>query len=158
MKLTHVLDLSVQVAAPMEAGVMTGATGRGRRRLIPILGGTVRGPAVNGVSMNGSILPGGADFQVVVSPTVAQLDARYLIELEGGERIFVANQALRRAPPEATARLVRGEPVDPALVYFRCTPSFEVASPALEWMTEHLFIGTGVRKPDAVELAIYRVD
>lgn len=141
----------------MEAGQMLGATGRGRRRVIPITGGTVDGPEVDGVAMRGRVLPGGADYQVVVSDTTAELDARYLLELEGGQRIYVVNRALRRASAEVTARLVRGEPVDPSLVYFRCTPSFEVADPRLQWLTESLFVGTGVRRPDRVELSIYRV-
>lgn len=157
LELAHVFDVSVQVGAPVEAGEMIGASGRGRRRIIPILGGTVRGPAVDGVSMNGVVLPGGADYQVVVSDTVAELDARYMLELEGGERIYVTNHALRRAAPEVTARLVRGEPVDPSQVYFRCTPSFEVASPRLEWLTEHLFVGTGTRFPDRVELNVFKI-
>ena len=155
--LAHAFDIAVEVGAPMEAGQMTGATGRGRRRIIPILGGTVSGPMVNGVSMRGKILPGGADYQLVVSDTVADLDARYLLELEGGEKIYVANRALRRAPAEVTQRLVRGEPVDPALVYFRCVPTFEVADANLHWLAESLFVGTGVRRPDRVELSIFRV-
>jgi hypothetical protein len=157
LELAHVFDVSVQVGAPIEAGQTLGASGRGRRRIIGILGGTVSGKPVNGVSMNGVVLPGGADYQMVVSDTVAELDARYMLELEGGQRIFVSNRALRRASAEVTARLVRGEAVDPALVYFRCVPSFEVASPELEWMTEHLFVGTGRRFPDRVELAVFQV-
>lgn len=94
---------------------------------------------------------------MVVSDTVAQLDARYMLELEGGERIYITNFALRRASPEVTARLVRGEVVDPSLVYFRCTPSFEVATPQLEWLTENLFLGTGTRHPDRVELNVFKV-
>lgn len=62
IELVPVFDVTVQVAEPLEAGQMTGASGRGRRRIIPILGGTVRGPAVNGISMNGVVLPGGADY------------------------------------------------------------------------------------------------
>jgi hypothetical protein len=155
--LAHAFDLSVQVGAPAEVGHTTGATARGLRRVIPILGGTVSGPSVDGVALRGTILPGGADYQAVVSDTVAELDARYLLELEGGERIYVVNRALRRAPADVTARLVRGEAVDPRLVYFRCTPTFEVASPKLRWLTESLFIGTGVRRPDRVELSVYRV-
>lgn len=157
IELAHVFDVTVQVAAPIEAGQMIGASGRGRRRIIPILGGTVRGPAVDGVAMNGVVLPGGADYQVVVSDTVAELDARYMLELEGGERIYVTNHALRRAAPDVTARLVRGEPVDPSQVYFRCTPSFEVASPRLAWLTEHLFVGTGTRLPGRVELNVFKI-
>lgn len=157
MQLAHAFDLTVQVGAPIEAGETIGATGRGRRRIIPILGGTIRGPAVDGVALDGHVMPGGADFQMVVSPSVAELDARYMIELAGGERIYVTNRAIRRAAPEVTAKLVRGEPVDPAQVYFRCVPSFEVSSPRLEWMTDRLFVGTGVRLPDRVELAVFQV-
>lgn len=156
--LQHVFDLVIQVAAPMEVGHTIGASGRGKRRIIPILGGQLSGPPVNGVAMKGQVLPGGADFQVIVSDTVADLEARYMLELEGGQRIYIVNRALRRAPAEITARLARGEPVDPALVYFRSTPSFEVAAPELEWMTENLFVGTGCRRPDRVELSVFMVE
>lgn len=156
--LQHVFDLVIQVAAPMEVGDTLGATGRGKRRVIPILGGQLSGLTVNGVAMKGQVLPGGADFQVIVSPTVADLEARYMLELDGGQRIYIVNRALRRAPAEITAKLARGEPVDPALVYFRSTPTFEVAAPELEWMTESLFVGTGCRRPDRVELSVFRLD
>jgi hypothetical protein len=155
--LAHVFDLTVQVGAPIEAGETIGTSGRGRRRIIPILGGTLSGRGPDGAALEGRVLPGGADFQMVVSPSMAELDARYMIELAGGERIYVTNHALRRAAPEVTAKLVRGEPVDPAQVYFRCVPSFEVSSPRLDWMTDRLFLGTGVRRPDSVELAVFQV-
>jgi len=69
------LDLTVFVAAPIEAGEITGLNSRGRRRVIPITGGTVSGRA------HGVVLAGGADFQLVVSDTCADLDARYLLQL-----------------------------------------------------------------------------
>jgi len=47
--------------------------------------------------------------------------------------------------------------VDPALVYFRTTPRFETASPRLRWMMESVFVGTGARFPDRVELSFFRV-
>ncbi len=146
--LEHVADLTVQVAAPIEIG----DTGAGLRRLIPITGGTLSGPRIAG-----KVLAGGADFQRVSPDGVADLDARYAIELTDGTRVFVVNRAMRRAPPEVTARLVRGEPVDPALVYFRCAPSFEVAPGPWRWLAENVFVGTGARRPDCVELAIFRV-
>ncbi len=153
--LEPVFDLTVFVATPIEAGAITGLNSRGRRRIIPIIGGTVRG------RLNGAVLPGGADFQLVVSDTCADLDARYLLRLDdadwAGAHVFVQNRALRRASAEDTARLVRGEPVDPAAIYFRCAPTFEVSHPALTWMTESLFIGTGARFPDRVEMRFFRV-
>ena len=149
--LQHVMDLTVYVTAPIEAGTVTGLNSRGKRRIIPITGGAVTG------HVNGKILPGGADFQIVVSETTADLDARYMIELENGEHIFVQNRALRRGSANDIAKLVRGEHVAPEAIYFRCVPTFEVSSPALAWLTQNIFIGTGARFPDRVQLSIFRL-
>jgi hypothetical protein len=88
---------------------------------------------------------------------MAELDARYVVEVDGGDLIYVQNRAVRTASPEVMARLVRGEVVDPALVYFRCSPSFETASSALAWISERLFVGTGARLPDQVVMRFYEV-
>ena len=146
-----IAELTVTVAAPIEAGDVQGASTRGKRRTIPITGGSVRG------RLSGRVLAGGADFQLVVSDTLAVLDARYTLELDSGARIFVQNHALRRGSAEAIAKIVRGEAVDPAEIYFRCVPAFEVSDPSLTWLTESIFIGTGARFPDRVEIAFYRV-
>ncbi len=153
--LEHLADLTVQVAAPIEAGSVSGLNSRGRRRIIPITGGTLAG-----AQLQGRVLAGGADFQLVVSDTAADLDARYIIALDGayaGEHLYVQNRALRRGSAADIARLVRGEPVDPAAIYFRCVPTFEVSSPRLAWLTESVFVGTGARYPDRVEISLYRL-
>ncbi len=142
-------ELSVRVGAPQEIG----HTVHGQRRLIPILGGEARG-----VGWTARVLPGGADYQLTVSPRLTELDARYVLETDGGDRIYVHNRALRAAEPEVTARLLQGKPVDPALVYFRCSPSFETASPALGWIAERLFVGSGARRPDLVEVQFFTVN
>lgn len=141
-------DLSVQVDKPQEVG----KTHHGVRRVIPILGGSVQGQG-----WQGRVLSGGADFQLLLGPSMAELDARYVIESEGGDLIYVTNRAVRTASPEVMAKIVRGEPVDPSTVYFRCSPSFETASPALSWITERLFIGTGARHPDQVVMRFFEV-
>ncbi len=141
-------ELSVHVGVPQDVG----ATLHGQRRLIPILGGEARG-----AGWTARVLPGGADYQLIVSPRLAELDARYVLETDAGDLIYVQNRALRAATPDVTARLLRGEPVDPAQVYFRCSPSFETASPALGWITERLFIGSGVRRPERVEMQFFAV-
>ena len=140
--------LTVQVAPPIEIGDTPG----GLRRVIPIIGGTVTGPGISG-----RVLPAGADYQLVRPEGVAELDARYVLALDDGTQVFVVNRALRRATPEVTQQLVRGEPVDPSLVYFRCTPRFEAPPGPWRWLMEHVFVGTGVRRPDCVEMAFYRV-
>jgi hypothetical protein len=141
--------LSVEVAPAHEIGT----TPAGRRRVIPILGGQVQGAD----GWTARVLPGGADFQAIVTPTLAQLDARYVLETEAGELIYVVNRAIRVASADVTARLARGEPVDPALVYFRCSPTFETAAPSLAWVNERVFVGSGVRRPDRVEIDCFTV-
>ena len=141
-------DLSVQVDKPQEVGRVA----RGRRRLIPILGGEAVGDG-----WRARVLPGGADFQLVVNDTLAELDARYVLETDGGDLIYVQNRAIRSGPPELMSRLVRGEPVDPALIYFRCSPSFETTSATLGWINERMFVGSGARHPDEVVMRFFEL-
>ncbi len=148
-QLEHVCDLAVTIAPPIEVG----QTPAGLRRVIPITGGTVSGPR-----LRGKILHCGADFQLIVGGgTLAQLDARYVIQTDDGANIFVQNTALRFASLDNSQRIMRGEPVDPAAVYFRCQPKLECSAPAWGWLNESQFIGTGRRAPDGVFLSFYRV-
>lgn len=147
-RLKFFADLRVEVGAPQQVG----QTVHGLRRLIPITGGTATGDG-----WSARVLPGGADFQLIVNDRLSQLDARYMLETDAGDFIYVQNRAVRSGPPELIARLVRGEPVDPAQIYFRCSPSFETAAPALSWMGERMFVGTGARYPDAVVMRFFEL-
>ena len=142
--LEHLCDLAVTIAAPVEVG----PTPAGLRRMIPITGGTVTGPRVKG-----KVLAGGADFQLILGGgTQAHLDARYVIELDDGSRVFVQDASL-----ENSQRIMKGQAVNPDEIYFRCQPKLEATSPAWAWLSESQFIGTGRRAPDGVFLSFYRV-
>lgn len=148
-ELEHVCNLAVTIAAPIEVG----HTAAGLRRVIPITGGVVSGPRVNG-----KVLASGADFQLILGGgTQAHLDARYVIELDDGTRVFVQNTALRVASLENSQRIMRGEPVNPQEIYFRCQPKLEAAGEKWAWLSESQFIGSGRRAPDGVFLSFYRV-
>jgi hypothetical protein len=145
-RLAWFADVSVDVGAPL----VLGEGAEGLRRVVPILGGHAKGEG-----WTARVLPGGADFQRIASDTVSELDARYGLETDAGDRIYVRNRALRTAPAEVMAKLLRGEPVDPAQVYFRCAPSFETRSPSLRWITERLFVGVGMRHPAQVVMRFF---
>lgn len=146
--LEHVFDVAVQVAVPLAIGDI----GTGVRRVVDILGGIVTGPR-----LTGTIRPGGADFQIIRPGGLAELHARYVIEASDGALVYVENTGIRTGPADALARLNRGEAVDPALIYFRSVPRFECAAPQHRWLMEHIFLATGVRRPDAVELSVFVV-
>ena len=145
-RLEFFADMSALVSRPIEIG----RTERGLRRVVPIEGGEVKGQG-----WNARVLPGGADFQLIPGQTTALLQAHYVLETDGGDYIYVHNQAIRHAEPEVTARLLRGEAVDPSQVYFRCMPSFETGSQALSWINHRLFAGSGVRHPDKVVIRFF---
>jgi len=143
----HVLDVEAVIDDPIEIG----ETGDGQRRIVPIAGGTVSG------RLTGEILPGGADFQRFRVDRPSELVAKYAFETDDGARVYVENEGIRFASREVSERIRDGKPVDPDDVYFRSVPSFETAEPDLAWLTRHVFVATGVRRPDGVRLAVYRI-
>ena len=147
-ELVLVLEARAQVGPPLDVGPLS----QGRRRIIPILGGTFEGSGIRG-----RILPGGADWQIVRADGVAELDTRYTLETDDGKLIYVQNAGIRHASPEVTARLMKGEPVDPSLVYFRTVPKFEASAPELAWLTRSIFVGTGERYPAEVLLRFWKL-
>jgi hypothetical protein len=144
-----VAHLEIEVGPAVEVGQLP----HGFRRVVPITGGRV-----SGALLAGRVLPGGADFQLIRSPTETEVEARYLIESDRGELVYVVNRGLRTASAEDIARLRADEPVDPARVYFRTSPSFETAAPRLRDLTDHVFLGVGVRQPRAVLFDVFQVD
>lgn len=144
--LAHFADLHVEVGAPQ----LLSHTARGMRRVVPITGGTAEGDG-----WSARVLPGGSDFQLIVSDTLSELDARYGLETDAGDLIYVQNHAVRAASAEAMAALLRGDAVDPSHIYFRCSPRFETTSPALRWIGERMFVGSGVRRPAAVLMRFF---
>jgi hypothetical protein len=147
--LDYVFDLDVQVGPAQELGEYGG----GRRRVIPITGGALRGPGLNGV-----VLPGGADWQTLRPDGLTLLQARYTIRMDEGSVIGVINTGVRRAAPAIARRLAAGEIVDPALYYFRATPVFEVGvGGPWQWLAESLFVSAGERLPELVRLKVYKV-
>jgi hypothetical protein len=129
-----------------------GQTARGHRRVIDILGGEVRGP-----KLEGEILPGGADWQIVRPDGTIEVVARYTIRSTGGALVYVQNEGLRVASPEVLARMTGGELMPPDSYYFRTAPRFETAEPSLKWLERALFVGRAARTPDRVAIGFHEV-
>jgi hypothetical protein len=129
-----------------------GNTPYGERRVIDITGGRVHGPR-----LNGRILPGGSDRQIIRADGATDLQARYTIETDAGGRILVNSDGLRHGPAEVLAAIARGEPVSPTLYYFRTAMRFETADPACNWLNRIIALATGAREQQAVRLDVYEV-
>jgi hypothetical protein len=129
-----------------------GTTARGRRRIIDILGGEVHGPR-----LEGEILPGGADWQIVRADGTIEVVARYTIRSTSGATVYVQNEGLRVAAPEIVARMSRGEAVGLGDYHFRTAPRFETAELSLKWLERATFVGVAARAPDRVAIGFHEV-
>ena len=144
------MQLSVEVGDLLTIG----ATAVGERRVVPITGGTFEG---GDDGWRGRVLPGGADWQLLRADAVLELDARYVLEDEQGQRVQVISQGLRHGPPEVIAALARGEPVDPSRYYFRTAMRFEAAAAALQRLNRVVAVGVGAREGRLVRLAVFGI-
>lgn len=140
-----------RIRAELGEIVEAGKTPYGGRRVIEILGGTIEG------RVNGRIMTGGADWQIIRGDGVADVQARYVLETDQGARILVTSNGLRHGPAEVLAKIAAGEDVDASLYYFRTVMRFEASDPSLEWLNRIIGIARGRRDRVAVSLDVYEV-
>src|SRR3984885_13466073 len=137
-KLEFVFAAHVSVDAPLDLGDV----GKGGRRIIPITGGDFVGP-----HLRAKVLPGGADWQVLRTDGVAELEARYTLRTDDGVLIYVRNLAFRHGPPDVVAALAAGARVDPRSYYFRGATFLETGDARYAWLTKTIVVCTGEREP-----------
>lgn len=133
----------VELAAPVWELGQTSALGR--RRIIPITGGTFAGP-----NFRGTILNSGADWQVVTDDGLAIIDTRYLLQTDDNEYVYLQTKGYRFGPGEVMAKVAAGEPVDPSLYSFRLTMLFETGAEKYAYLNRHIGIATAMRLGTAV--------
>jgi hypothetical protein len=148
LKLEFAFELKVQVSQPQELG----ATAKGIRKMVPIIGGSFEGPA-----MKGAIVPGGYDWQLIRSDGVAEIDARYVLKTDDGVLITIVNKGLRHGPKEVMERVAKGEVVDPSQYYFRSIPFFETSEAKYNWLTRYMFLASGIREPEVVVIRVWKI-
>ena len=144
----YVFTITAEIAEVTTAGDL----GHGVRRIIPIVGGTVKGDDING-----KVCPFGADFQIIRPNELIELEAKYAFETDDGATVYVENKGLRFGPVDLLQKLKRGEPVDPRLIYFRTVPKFETGHEKYRWLMENLFIGSAARHADRVVIDVHQV-
>ncbi len=148
-RLTKVYRLQATLAQPLELGDIA----QGRRRIVPLTGGTFSGPEING-----KLLPGAsADWQIVLPDGTALGDIRYTLQTDAGDLLYVQSRSVRHGSAEVLARLGRGEDVDASEYTFRTWTQIETAAPDLDWLNKGVFISVGARQAASVIYETYLV-
>jgi hypothetical protein len=148
LKTRYVFTITAHIGGVTSAGDI----GTGVRRIIPVIGGEVKGE-----SINGKVLAFGADYQIIRPNELIELEAKYALQTDDGAVIYVENRGIRFGPVDLMKRLNRGEPVDPKLIYFRTVPKFETGAEKYRWLMESLFVGSAARHADRVVVDVHQV-
>ncbi|HLI56583.1 MAG TPA: DUF3237 domain-containing protein [Actinomycetota bacterium] len=147
--LTNVFRLEATLGEALEGG----SVAQGRRRIVPLTGGTFAGP-----ELNGRLVPGAsADWQILLPDGTALGDLRVSLQTDRGDVLYVRSQGVRHGSPEVLARLGRGEEVDASDYVFRTATQIETAAPDLDWLNKGVFISVGGRQPGGVIYEVYLV-
>ncbi|WP_243076327.1 DUF3237 domain-containing protein [Microbacterium sp. SS28] len=143
------LEPAFEVEVALGALEDHGMTRAGHRRVVPIVGGSVRG------AFEGEILAGGADWQIVRSDGSIEIDGRYTARAVDGSLVYLHAVGVRSGSRDVLAALLRGEHVEPADYYFRTVVTIESSShPEFE---RSLYVASCVRDADRVRYVGYRV-
>ncbi len=117
------LEFAMQLRVTIDGAYTVGDIQHGKRVVIPITGGTFEGPL-----LKGSIMNGGADYQLVSQDGKrTELEAIYSIRTDDGVCIHVRNKGLVCN--------------DPKNFYFKAAPQFEAPSDSkYAWLNDALFV------------------
>lgn len=133
-KLRHVFDIHADCAE----AIVPGDVPTGKRVIIPITGGWVKGEGING-----TVIPGGADCQTI--DTVSGrgvLEARYAMKTDDGAVIRIYNRGV--TTPEG---------------YFITSPIFEAPrNSAYDWLNGRIFVCRPVSFDNGVTLRIWAAE
>jgi Protein of unknown function (DUF3237) len=129
-----------------------GRASLGERRFVPLSGGQVSGP-----ELQGEILSGGVDWQIVRDDGVLEIAAHYVVRTPDGGLVEVSSNGLRHGPPEVLAALARGEPVPASAYFFRTSMRFNTGAPAWLHLNRVMAIAVGQRQASEVLLDVYRL-
>lgn len=128
-----------QEIVKLSPAIEVGKTARGNRRIIPIIGGRVEGPQING-----EVMPGGWDWQLDRADGCTDVVADYFIKTDDGVIINVVNKGA----------LCPGQPV-------RTHPVMEAPIGKYDWLSKGAFVGTlelaDPAEGPAVKIRIFKV-
>src|ERR1700679_1004657 len=131
-RLTKIFRLDATLGEVLDVGNVA----QGRRRIVPLTGGTFAGPELNGTLLAGA----SADWQIVLPDGTALGDVRLTLQTDHGDLLYVRSQGVRHGSAEVLARLGRGEDVDASEYVFRTATQIEAAAPDLDWPDKGVFI------------------
>lgn len=136
----HAFDIRINfdkrwIIGPFSGVLQVGYTSIGE-------GSQVIGPLMNGRVVDYS----GADWPLVRSDGVVELNAHYMIETDDRVLIYINNRGYVHGPLRSPEQASEESPAIPS--YFRCTPYFRAPDGKYDWLNRTVIVGIGQRRPN----------
>jgi hypothetical protein len=135
--------------ATLSPAVEMGKTVEGQRRIIPITGGSVRGPKIRA-----ELLEGGWDWNLSRNDGAGSVDAAYYMKTDDGVLIRIVNKGVGGGGPPVAAS------ASSELFFMFTHPEFEAPAGKYDWLNRSMFVGTlGARRDthDAVLIRVFQI-
>jgi hypothetical protein len=123
----------------LDRSQLIGQAGTGTAFTVPITGGTFSGPDIEG-----TIVPGGADYQLLDHQGVFHVDAIYMLKTSDGQYIKVVNEGVVRYDPHG-------------LMYFYTQPKFTAGPGRYEYLNKTIFVGRGLFDGTKLVIRFYQI-
>jgi hypothetical protein len=140
VELVYTANVSVSPAQTV------GETIQGTQRIIPITGGSFQGPKIRG-----SVIPGGADWNLARKDGANAVEAYYFLKTDDGVILKIVNKGIMPAPAANATAAQRARP--------RFTiPVFEAPVGKYDWLNTGAFVGTlKVLPGNIIQIGVFQV-
>jgi hypothetical protein len=125
-------EIALELRVSLGPAVSVGQSDSGTRQFIPITGGRFKGDGIQG-----EVLAGGADWQLVRPDGVVEVHALYSLRTDDGAVIVVDNNGIIVPPPAPASA---GAPAPAA--YVRTSPQFHAPKGKYDWLNKTVFVGS----------------
>ena len=132
--------------------LMLGELQAGWRRYDVLVGGTFRGPEING-----HIEPGGSDLLHRHGDMTLHPHVRLVVHTDDDALILVTYEGIRFASAEVSERLLSGEQVPYTEYYLRTAPFFQTSSERYDWLNRIVSVAVGRREGDHVIYEVFQI-
>ncbi len=147
MKLDHLMTFRATLRQPADA---VGTTPFGQRGIAEVVGGSFEG-----ARLKGAVVTPGADWYLLGSDGVLQVDVRATLKTDDGAFIYVQYLGKLRLNEATAAALAAGRETAYGDTYFMTQPRFETGSEKYAWLNSIVAVAEGRVVPSGVEYRVF---
>jgi hypothetical protein len=123
------------------------------RRYVPFADGSFAGAD----GLQGTLQPGGIDWQRVRADGTVEIDAHYVLRTDDDDLIEVRSTGVRRVPEAVAVRIAAEEQIGAEEYYFRTHITLATSAARWERLNGILAISTGLRERDTVRIHVHEL-